>query len=173
VQAQPASNLWKKSFQCLEKRTPFFPMLGKTARKISNVWKKAAGFFQASENQTEILPTLGKKSPIFSNAWKHFFQPPERRAEILPTFGWNPSRPRTTGRIFSRVRKEILRPLERCPRLRAGESPALRGAVKDASTDWNDGVSSVCRSLRSLPSCRWQASLCLRRSECFTFLVPP
>jgi len=32
-------------FQRMEKRTPFFPMLGKRNRNSSNVWKKSSGLF--------------------------------------------------------------------------------------------------------------------------------
>ena len=67
-------------------------MLGKTARKISNVWKKAAGFFQASETQTEILPTSGRPSRNYSNLRMESFQTSEDRPRLRAGLG-----PRAAG----------------------------------------------------------------------------
>ena len=103
-------------------------MLGKNCRKISNVWKKPAGFFQPSENW----------KPKSSNPRKEtfdFFQALDGKAGFFPESGKKSSDPWNAARACG-----------------PGWAPALRGAVKDASTDWNDGVSFVSKRFTFLVS---------------------
>jgi len=112
-------------FQGLEKQPPFFPMLGKRSRKISKVWKTDAHFFQASENRRSKHSNPRKET-------FDFFQALDGKAGFFPKSGkkssdpWNAARARGPGR-----------------------GPALRGAVKDVSTEWNVDSISVSPETQS------------------------
>ena len=127
------------SFQSLEKPVPNFPMPGKNPSKV---WKNGLNFFQCSEKLLAKFPTPGNISSNLRNAEPKFFQPSDG---ILPDLG-------QLAGFFPESGKKSSDPWNAARARGPGRSPALRGAVKDASTDWNDGVSFVSKRFTFLVS---------------------
>ncbi|MDD4736735.1 MAG: hypothetical protein PHP44_11595 [Kiritimatiellae bacterium] len=85
-------------FQWLEKPLRKFPMVGKTAQKVSNGLKNRSESFQWFEKPLRKFPRVGKTSPKVSKGWKNVsksFQGLEKRLQKFPRVGKTPFAPNT------------------------------------------------------------------------------